>query len=332
MVEVSIIIPAYNQDKYLKETLDSVISQSYKDYECIVVDDGSTDNTARIADKFCVHKNIHYHYQNNKGLAGARNAGIIRASGKYIHFLDSDDLIEEDFFNKMAERMNNSDIDILTCGWIYIDKDGKKISDKIGPVKSEDYFSDLSLGNLFPVHSAFMKRAIFEKIDKFNEDLGALEDWDLWLRAADKGLRFATIDKAFVYYRRQPESMTLNTEIMVKNLEKFIDCASKSIKGFKDHRDNTRVYQLLRILAYAEEANDDENFQIILKDMITFFDSIKYDHKFFNKLYAVIRNLKDIKAKTRLMKAIYKSSSARYRRFWKKKMLIMNIKKIIKNT
>lgn len=331
MVEVSIIIPAYNQDKYLEETLKSVIAQSFKDFECIIIDDGSIDDTAGISKKFSEHKSIKYHYQNNKGLAGARNTGIILAKGKYVHFLDSDDLIEVDFLDRMIEKISgDQSIDILICGWMYIDKDSKKISGKIGPVRSDDYFEDLSLGNLFPVHSAIVRRTLFEKIGLFDESLKALEDWDLWLRAAGNGSRFDILDMAGVYYRRQPGSMTMNAGIMIDNLEKFLDSATENIEGFKDQRDYTRIYQLLKILIYTEEAGDIKSFQMILKNVSALFTNIKYDHTFFNKMYEIIRNLKDIKAKRNLIETIYQSSPNKYRLFWKNKVMIMNIKKIIK--
>ena len=107
---VSIIIPAYNVEKYVQEAIDSALSQIYKDIEIIVVDDGSTDNTKKVLNPYIKKGQIHYIYQENKGLSSARNTGIRAAKGGYIAFLDSDDLFlpekmqrQVDFLEKHQE-------------------------------------------------------------------------------------------------------------------------------------------------------------------------------------------------------------------------------------
>ena len=151
MPEVSIIIPAYNQDKFLGETIESILSQIYKDFECMIIDDGSTDRTKDIVRKYCDDDRIKYFYQDNIGLAGARNTGIKMAEGKYLHFLDSDDLVHKNFYKDMINKLElESGIDLLSCAWDLIDEKGKVISSKIGPVKSNDYLKDLILQNIFP--------------------------------------------------------------------------------------------------------------------------------------------------------------------------------------
>ena len=146
MPKVSIIVPAYNQDKFLEESILSVLSQSYEDYECIIVDDGSTDKTKDIAGKYVDGVKIKYIYQDNKGLAGARNTGIKIAKGKYLHFLDSDDLVHKNFYEDMVSKLEfESGIDLLSCAWELIDEKGLLISSKIGPVQSNDYLNSLIL-------------------------------------------------------------------------------------------------------------------------------------------------------------------------------------------
>src|SRR5690606_40203485 len=100
---VSIIVPCYNYGHYLLETLNSVKSQIFKDWECIIIDDGSTDPTAEVAREATrIDRRFRYYYQENKGLAAARNSGILRSRGEFIQFLDADDFISPNKLRSQA--------------------------------------------------------------------------------------------------------------------------------------------------------------------------------------------------------------------------------------
>lgn len=112
---VSVIIPVYNVERYLGECLESVINQTYKELQIIVVDDGSTDSSAKICDEYARReKNIYVIHKENCGVSAARNLGMRFATGKYVYFLDSDDYISLDAIEKMVSAMENSDVEILT--------------------------------------------------------------------------------------------------------------------------------------------------------------------------------------------------------------------------
>lgn len=124
-VKVSIIIPFYNTQKYLKRCLNSIVTQTFRDYEIILIDDGSTDHSYEIAEKY-KHKfnNFKLYKQNNKGVAYARNVGLIMAQGEYIAFVDSDDFIDNNYLNRMVYEALRTNADIVCCNfyWVYNDK------------------------------------------------------------------------------------------------------------------------------------------------------------------------------------------------------------------
>ncbi len=123
---VSIIIPIYNVEKHLKKCLDSVLSQTYRNIEIILIDDGSTDNSGYIADEYSRHNdNISVIHTNNGGLSRARNIGIKSASGQWISFIDSDDYVSRDFISKLLNLAINNDADIATCKFQTVNKNVK---------------------------------------------------------------------------------------------------------------------------------------------------------------------------------------------------------------
>ena len=108
MIKVSVIVPIYNAEKYLKQCLDSIQSQTLKDIEVIMIDDGSTDGSSEIAKSYLSDNRFSYYYKGNEGLAAARADGIVRADGEYLGFIDSDDWIEPDMYEKMYKAAKSS--------------------------------------------------------------------------------------------------------------------------------------------------------------------------------------------------------------------------------
>lgn len=128
MPEVSVVIPIYNAGVFLQETLMSIINQSLKDYEIILVNDGSIDNSGKICEEFeSKNDRIKYFFQENQGVSSARNKGIEEASGKYIFCMDADDTIDCDFLKTSCELANAKDLDIVVLGTRFSDYDVKSI-------------------------------------------------------------------------------------------------------------------------------------------------------------------------------------------------------------
>lgn len=180
---VSIIIPTYNRGWVIKEAIDSVLEQTYKNVELLVVDDESTDNTTEILNAY--GKDIQVLTQKNKGVSAARNRGISEAKGELIAFLDSDDLwlpkklaVQVDFFQSNPEALICQTEEI----WI---RNGKRVN----PKKKHKKYSGMIFNQCLPLcivspSAVMMRRSLLKKVGLFDEHLPACEDYDLWLRVS----------------------------------------------------------------------------------------------------------------------------------------------------
>lgn len=222
---ISVIIPTYNYAHYLSECIESVLTQSVKPDEIIVVDDGSTDNTKEVCSKFPVK----YIYQENKGLAGARNTGIREATSQYIMCLDSDDMLKID---AVKEHLSIADEkSIAQCGLMYF---GSQVAN-IRPHKAN--LETLLHSNSVFCNSVYPKKA-WEGVE-YDENpimrLG-LEDWLFWIELAIKGYEIKTSDYISLLYRRHDNTMTFNTTH--PNWNKIVDYMAEKIKtkyGLETH-------------------------------------------------------------------------------------------------
>lgn len=115
MIKISVIVPIYNAEQYLEQCLDSIVSQTLKDIEIILIDDGSTDGSAEICKKYLADSRVSYYRKENEGLAAARDDGMMRANGEYIGFVDSDDWLKPEMYEKMYAAAKSNDSDIVFC-------------------------------------------------------------------------------------------------------------------------------------------------------------------------------------------------------------------------
>ncbi|MGM0418659.1 MAG: glycosyltransferase family 2 protein [Thermodesulfobacteriota bacterium] len=184
--KVSVIIPVYNRAGWIGDCIDSVLSQTYENFELIIVDDGSSDATQDIVKKYKGNsENIKVLFQHNKGVSSARNLGIKAAGGEFIAFLDSDDMWKPE---KLESQISYFDLhkSAFVCQtdemWV---RNGKRVNPgKRHKKPSGDIFiPSLSLCLVSP-SAVMMKTAFFEKAGLFDEDMIACEDYDLWLRAS----------------------------------------------------------------------------------------------------------------------------------------------------
>ena len=185
MMNISVVIPTYNRIELLKRSIDSVINQTIKPSEIIIVDDGSNDVTEAMVKK--KYDSLKIIKQKNKGVSAARNSGIKASSGEWICFLDSDDEWKNDKLEKQITAVaNNSDYKFFHSNEIWI-KNGKRINQK---KKHKKYGGDifkkcLDMCRISP-SSVLIDKSIFEEIGFFNENLVVCEDYELWLRICDK--------------------------------------------------------------------------------------------------------------------------------------------------
>ncbi|MEW6614110.1 MAG: glycosyltransferase [Thermodesulfobacteriota bacterium] len=184
MPKVSVIIPTYNRANFLEEAIESVLFQNYKDFELIVVDDGSTDETRNIVRRYT--DEIVYIYQNKRGVSCARNMGIKNSSGEYIAFLDSDDKWSPD---KLAYQMDffAHNPDALIC---YTEEIWFRNNARVNPMRKHRKYSGMIFDKVLPLciispSSVMLKRELFfDRIGFFDESLPACEDYDMWIKIA----------------------------------------------------------------------------------------------------------------------------------------------------
>ena len=229
---VSVIIPTYNRAQYICNAIDSVLAQTYRNIEVIVVDDGSTDDTRCILSRY--GPNIRYVFQNNAGPSAARNNGITKARGRLIAFLDSDDIWLPEKLERQVQLIADSrDIGLVNCGYYAIDASGKITT---GPTIMKNYKNKKLFLKEFMVHNilcagvsgSLIKRDCFDKLGLFNEDLWAGEDWDMWLRIA-KHYDVKFVEEPLIKYRLHGANLCNDTtrieavgkKVVARNIEKW---------------------------------------------------------------------------------------------------------------
>ncbi len=210
-MNVSIIIPAYNAEKTLAETMESLLAQTYSTWEAIVVDDGSTDGTPTIAKDFAKRdKRIRTITQPNAGESVARNAGLSKTSHEWILFLDADDLILPAHLERMIAALSaDATLDAMICGSARVASDGTLLIEPYLP-PAGDLFPVLARRAAFPIHACIVRRLLVESVGKFDTSLRNSADWDLWQRIARTGAHFGTIRDVLALYRISPNSVSHN--------------------------------------------------------------------------------------------------------------------------
>lgn len=201
---ISIVVPVYNQAAFVAETLASIVAQSFQDWECILVNDGSTDSSEAILLEFVAQdQRFSYHKKENGGLASARNFGIEKATKPFIFPLDSDDLITSDCLLEVSKTIDKNPEAAV------IHFDTEFFGSKTGLNKLPDYtYKTLLIQNCFVACTVFNK-AIWEKCGGYDENLKSFEDWDFWIRSLTANSVVVKIPKVLFHYRKhEKESLT----------------------------------------------------------------------------------------------------------------------------
>lgn len=220
----SIIIPCYNQASWLPKTIASIQQQSFQDWEAIIINDGSTDETARVSENLAAKEpRIKLIHQQNGGLSAARNAGLKLAQGEWIDFLDADDYYLEGCLSEIAKTALDTKAQIIQTAYNMVDEDGNLISEKNVPGENGLMIELVLKGNPGPCQSIFIKRSFAEKIGEFDTTLRSAEDWDFWLRVAKAGAERFILQKPLVAYRQLHNSMSRNPWTMYENTLKVIE-------------------------------------------------------------------------------------------------------------
>ncbi len=203
---VSVIIPAYNAEKYIAAAIESVLAQSFPGVECIVVDDGSSDRTAQIVQRF--GERVCYCYQANSGRSAARNRGISLASGDYIAFLDADDLLLPE---KLAQQVDyleqHAADDAVYCRVAYFEEGRENSRYAVRRIAPAGHIlPQLLFGNFITVHAPLIRTSAVERVNGYDPGLARYEDWDFFLRLAMAGSRFGFLDRCQALVRVHGEN------------------------------------------------------------------------------------------------------------------------------
>lgn len=224
----SIIIPCYNQAHFLEKALDSLLAQTYTNWEAIVVDDGSSDDTKKLTDEYTSKEaRVNLISQSNGGLSNARNTGVRSAKGDFLVFLDSDDWIFPNYLARVLEAFE-VETSVLVTGYEHW-KNGLALH-KVSRPKQQLTMADFIYGNYAPPVAFAIRKSLIETIGVFDEKLKSAEDWDFWIRVAKSDQRIMNIPDVLAAYRYSDQSMSRDGQRMYEALKTVFFRISKPDK------------------------------------------------------------------------------------------------------
>jgi len=228
---VSVIVPCCNSEKYIAETLDSVRNQTYQQWECIVVDDGSTDRSADIVKNY-VSKDSRFFYirKENEGTAIARNTGIKASRGMYILPLDADDLIAPPYIEEAVRVLDEQPkVKVVYCN-------AEKFGRKKGKWMLPDFDFKLLLSQNLIFCSALYRRIDFDKTTGYNPNMPGMEDWDFWLSLLHENDVVVRLQPVYFFYRTHKISRNRIANRNIENIYRQLYLNHKDL--YVDYIDN----------------------------------------------------------------------------------------------
>ncbi|OUS18684.1 glycosyl transferase family 2 [Nonlabens dokdonensis] len=238
---VSIIVPCYKQSHLLDETLDSVMNQIFSNWECIIVNDGSPDNTEEVAKRWCdKDSRFSYIWKSNAGLPAARNTGIKESHGIYILVLDSDDVLHQDYLLKTVAVLEEKDkLGIVSCNRYFFREKKENIIYEHKPSGSS--YRDLMFENILMPSSLYRKKC-WEEVGGYDETMiKGFEDWEFWIAVTKRGWKFEIIDEFLFYYRKAEQSMLIDT-LKYHRIDLLEFVMNKHQEIYLEHFNNTKTY------------------------------------------------------------------------------------------
>lgn len=244
---ISVIIPTFNYARFLPEAIKSVQRQSEGRWELIIVDDGSTDQTREIVIPHLKDGQIIYLYQKNRGLPAARNAGLAKARGDLIAFLDADDLYLPDKLAKQVsvlQRQPEYGLTYSDVRYFYDDKKNQLFSRKYPRYYGNDSIKILQQ-NFIPSTSPLIRRECFDKAGFFNERSNFAEDWEMWIRMALVGIQFHYLDEVLCLVRiHGKQLLSFSQGLHQRNLQ-LVDEVRRMIDSRQD-KSLLREWQIMK--------------------------------------------------------------------------------------
>jgi glycosyltransferase involved in cell wall biosynthesis len=250
MPEVSVIIPAYNSARYLQEAVDSVLAQTFDDFEVLVIDDGSTDDTEAVMRRYGAP--VRYIRQRNGGVASARNRGIQEASGRYIAFLDADDTW---YANKLGRQLaaleQHPDARFCYSAFTVVDSQMRELFVRRSDRRGSAVEDLLTRGNVVgSICTVLADRSLFAAAGGFDPALSQCADWDMWVRLAVH-TEFLYIDEPLVTYRHHGDMMSRDPALLESDSVRVLDkaFAMSSVAGVQRVRRSAAFGRNYMVLA-----------------------------------------------------------------------------------
>lgn len=226
---ISIIVPCYNQGEFLNDSLLSVCNQTYTNWECIIINDGSIDNSENIAKKWVDKDNRFYYYFKEKGgVSSARNLGLEKTNGNYIQFLDADDLLDVNKLElslKCLSDPNEKNKRLVITNFKMFSKNIHKSTEPYCTLKEElfDFQNILYKWNetfSIPIHCGLFDASLFQEV-RFPENLTAQEDWIVWIKIFKNNESAIFLNKNLAFYRINPNGRTMTESFYTDQLKAF---------------------------------------------------------------------------------------------------------------
>ena len=292
MPKISVVMPVLNGEKYLREAVESILNQSFKDFEFIIINDGSTDKTEGIIKSYDDPRIVYIKNKENLGLSKSYNIGIRSSKGKFIARMDADDVSLPERFEKQFDFLISGKADIVGSSVVLIDERGGRIKRQKRPVGHIE-IKWHSLLSTPLIHPTVMGKAAVFKENLFDESYQNSEDYELWSRLLfTTPVRFANIPKPLLLYRVYPQSFTRSlkpekklhsAENSIKNIGRYVSLSEKEksliVKlRLGENLPLSELHEILKLYKRARrEFRNKENFNPPLSPLV--FSLIKYKLK-----------------------------------------------------
>ncbi len=245
---ISVIMPVYNTERYLKEAIDSILNQTYENFELIAIDDGSKDTSGKILDHYAsIDKRVIVVHQENSGIVKTLNRGIEMARGEFIARMDGDDISFATRFEKQLEVLDaHSDVVLVAGSFEIIDEEGEYIYREVVPVRDRDIKRSMLLRNPIAHGSVTFRKAACEKVGMYSDAFGPTEDFELWSRLATVGT-FAALEESIFRWRINTRGISSNNnklqlEIMKRHTAALWAIKFPTVLSAKTLRNDGRKY------------------------------------------------------------------------------------------
>jgi glycosyltransferase involved in cell wall biosynthesis len=289
MPKVSVVIPAYNAMNYLPETLQSVLRQTFTDFEVLIINDGSSDNIKEWGAEQ-TDSRVKLISQTNQGQSAARNLGIALAKGEYIAFLDADDLWEPTMLEKQVRCLEENPTAGLAYHWTaLIDENGKATGRVMGSDASGNILKQILEKNIIDCPSVVVRRCCFNNVGLFEENLRFNEDWEMWIRIASR-YEFAVTKEPLVYYRQHLQSASKKWQLMEQGYRIVIEKAFQSVPADLQYIKNRSYGNANLCLAWKALQSKDKDYKLAQNfraKAIAYYSQLRFSREYMRLSLAI---------------------------------------------